>query len=207
MRHGLLLSLALAACTSTSTDTPDSVRDRLESDSTELVVTADSTGSITAQRRASGGWVAGTMDLAVKAGELAATVDARGAIKVERFAVDLGPIDLPESALGYPAQLTDVHLVSARPVVVPASWSGGDRGQGTAQIELELSWSLTHHGKTSPLGAPKLPALPVELVLAGSGADVRAEARIAAAGTFWSWADLLKLEDLHLELTAITVTP
>ncbi|HWU88938.1 MAG TPA: hypothetical protein VN253_16845 [Kofleriaceae bacterium] len=205
MRAGILLSLAFAACTSTGA--PDSVRERLESDATQLVVTADSTGTITAQRRASGSWAAGSVKLAVRAGELVASADARGSIRIEHLAVDLGPIEIPKSVLGYAAQLTDVHLESKRPVGVPTWWTGDDEARGMAPIELALTWSLTIDGKTSPLGAPDLPPVPVELVLTGDGADVHAEARALSAGTFWSWADLVKLADLHLVLAAGTVTP
>ena len=207
MRAGILLSLAFAACTSTSTGTPDSVRERLETGETQLVVTADSTGSITARRRTSGGWVAGSVELTVRAGELVATVDARGSIEIERLAVDLGPIEIPKTVLGYAAQLTDVHLESKRPVGVTTSWTGDDEARALAPVELVLTWSLTIDGKTSPLGAPSLPPVPVELVLTGDGAAVHAEARVVSAGTFWSWADLVKLEDLSLVLAAATVTP
>ena len=47
--------------------------------------------------------------------------------------------------------------------------------------------------------------MPVELVLTGDGASVHAEVRVTSKGTFWSWADLVKLEDLSLTLAATTV--
>ena len=207
MRAGILLSFALAACTHTPTEPPDSVRERLETEETQLVVTAESTGSISAQRRTSDGWVTGSVDLAVRAGELAVTADARGTLTIERLAVDLGPIEIPKSVLGYPAQLTDVRLESKRPAGITTSWTGDDEARARASVELVLTWSLTINGKTSPLGAPNLPPVPVELVLTGDGVGVHAEARIVSAGTFWSWADLVKLDDLHLVLAAATVTP
>lgn len=206
MRAGILLGLSLAACTNTSTRPPDSVRERLESDATELVVTADSTGSITAQRRGGDGWISGSVDLTVRAGEILASADANGKLELQRLSVDLGPIEIPKSVLGYAAQLTDVHLESKRPVVVATSWSGDDEARATVPVELSLSWSLTIDGKTSPLGAPNLPPVPVELVLTGDGADIRAEAHAVAPGTFWTWADLVKLENLSLTLAATTVS-
>lgn len=211
MRAGTLLCIALfLGCTNTPSGPPDSVRERLESDGATALVIApsDSAGSITAQKRTSGGaWEAGVVALTVRAGELVATADARGAITIERLSVDLGPIEIPKSVLGYAAQLDDVHLASKRPVGVTTTWTGDDAAIGTAPVDLELSWSLTIDGKTSPLGAPSLPAVPIELELTGTGAVVHAEARALSAGVLWSWADLIKLEDLHLILAAATVQP
>ncbi len=208
MRAGFISFLAFAACTSNSAEAPESVRERLESTETELVIaTAESTGSITAQRRGAGGWVAGSVELTVEHGQLVTRADARGSLKIERLSIDLGPIEIPESVLGYAAQLTDVHLEAMRPAGVVTSWSGDDEARATAEVELELTWSLTIDGETSPLGAPRLPAVPLELVLTGDGSVVRAEVNAAATGMFWSWADLIKLEDLNLFLAAATVSP
>lgn len=208
MRARLLCFLALAACASSSDGSPDSVRAWLTSSGTDLVIsTEESTGSITAQRRGAGGWVSGVVDLTVERGELVATADARGAITIEHLAIDLGPIRIPASVLGYEAELTAVHLEAARPAGVVTAWTGDDVARATAKVALELTWSLTIDGKTSPLGAPKLPPVPIELVLTGDGAAVHAEVRARAAGRFWSWADLVKLEDLSLVLAAATVTP
>lgn len=204
MRAGTFSFLALAACTSNAA-APESVRERLESSATELAITTgDSAGSITAQRRGAAGWVAGTVDLTVESGRLVTSADARGSIAIERLSLDLGPIRIPRSVLGYEAQLTSVHLEAMRPAGVVTSWSGDDEARTTAEVELELTWSLTIDGETSPLGAPRLPAVPLELVLTGDGSAVRAEVNAAAAGMFWSWADLLKLEDLTLSLAAAT---
>lgn len=208
MRVGTLLFLALAACAQTSADAPETVRERLESSETKLLITtAESAGSITAQRRGSGGWVAGKVELTVNAGELVARADARGGIRIERLSVDVGPIAIPQSVLGYEALLTDVHLSAERPAGVVTQWTGDDGARATAELELELSWSLTIDGETSPLGAPKLPPVPLELLVTGDGAAVQAEVRLASTGMFWSWADLVKLEDLSLVLSAATETP
>jgi hypothetical protein len=208
MRSGIILLVFAAACASTSAGAPESVRERLESSETQLIIArAESAGSITAQRRSSGGWVAGSVALTVNDGELVASASARGAIRIERLWVDVGPIAIPRSVLGYEAQLTDVHLVAEKPVGVVTRWTGADQARATAEMELELSWSLTIDGQTSPLGAPKLPAVPVEVIFTGDGEAVHAEVRVASSGTFWSWADLVKLEDLGLVLSADTVTP
>lgn len=207
MRTGTLffLALAFAACASATDATPDTVRDRLASTETTLVITtAERAGSITARRRSSDGWIAGAVDLTVERGELVVTADARGAITIERLAIELGAIQIPRSVLGYEAQLTGVHLQAVRPAGVVTAWTGADEASATAELALELTWSLTIDGTTSPLGAPKLPPVPIELALTGDGSAVHAEARVRSAGTLWSWADLVKLEDLSLSLTAAT---
>jgi hypothetical protein len=208
MRAGIFLPLVFAACANAPAGPPESVRDRLERAETPLLIaTAESTGSITAQRRASGGWVAGSVDLTVENGEIVASADARGSITIEHLSVDLGTIVIPKSVLGYEAQLTSVHLEAQKPAGVVTTWTGDDDARATAEVELELSWSLTIDGNTSPLGAPRLPPVPVELEFTGDGSVVRLEARAAQTGMFWSWADLIRLENLSLVLTAASTTP
>jgi hypothetical protein len=206
MRSGLLLFLAFSSACADGVVEPATVRDRLESAETQLIIaTAESTGSITALRRSAGAWVAGTVNITMKRGELVTRADARGAISIDRLAVDLEPIAIPKSVFGYEAQLTEVHLQAERPVGVVTQWTGDDRARATAQVELALSWSLSINGKSSPLGGLKLPPVPVELVLTGDGASVHAEVRVTSKGMFWSWADLVRLEDLSLTLAATTV--
>lgn len=182
---------------------PDSVRDRLESSAVQFAVAHDEhAGSITALRRASGGWIEGSVELTVHGGEIIAAADANGALRIERFAIDLGPIELPPSLLGYAAQLTDVHLETELPTGIATMWRSDDEVRAMAPVQLELTWSLTIDGETSPLGAPSLRPIPVELRLTGDGVAVHAQARARASGVIWSWADLLQLKDLDLSLTA-----
>src|SRR5262245_56172853 len=132
MRAEALICLAFAACTNNVTD-PDSVRDRLASDTTELAVaTASSAGSLPAERRASNGWVAGEVALTVKSGELVASADARGQIAIQHLGIELGPISIPKSVLGYEALLTDIHLQADRPAGVVTTWTGDDEAHATA---------------------------------------------------------------------------
>jgi hypothetical protein len=206
-----LSSLALISASACSAEVagpdspPASVRERLERDETSFAISStDSAGAITALRHTGDGWQAGLADLEINAGEVAATAETSGAITLERLALEIGPIEIPETVLGYDVQLTDVHLELATPVRIAATWNGDNESRGTAELDLELTWSLTNHGSTSPLGAPDLPPVPVELVLTGDGAVVHAELRVQAPGELWSWADLVKLEDLTLIISAST---
>jgi len=201
----LLCTACSAEITAPDPSLPESVRERLELGETQLVIsTADSAGAITAQRRTGDGWSAGLVDLEVQTGEVIASADSEGVITLDRLAIELGPIAIPPSVLGYDAQLTNVKLEIAEPARVATTWSGDDESHGMVELELALSWSLSHHGSTLPLGSPELPLVPVELVLTGDGSVVHAELRVRSPGELWSWADLLKLEDLTLILSAQT---
>jgi hypothetical protein len=207
MRAGILIFLSLTACTHNLIEPPDSVRDQLESSEVQLAVSREErAGSITALRRMSGGWIEGSIELSALRGELVTTADARGAIRIERFAVELGPIEIPESVLGYEAQLTGVHLRIERPTRVATMWKGDDEARAMAPMQLELTWSLTIQGQTSPLGSPRLAPVPIEILLIGDGSAIHAKAHARSAGVLWSWADLLKLKDLDLWVTASTAS-
>jgi hypothetical protein len=204
-----LLSIisALGACVDPA-ETPLTVRDRLASGEAQLVaLTAESGGSITARRRTSDGWASGTATLSVSHGELTLVAGKRGSLSIDHLALDLGPVELPSSLLGYEAQLTDIRLRSGRPTASATVWTGDDLARTTAQLPLELTWSLTIRGEPSPLGAPRLPPVPIELVLTGDADSLRAELSARSPGLLWSWADLLKLEDLTLFVTASTPAP
>jgi hypothetical protein len=201
----LILLCSCSAEVASQEEPPGSVRERLERDDTALAIRSpDSAGTLTAQRRTGDEWVAGLVDLAIVDGEIVTSAASDGAITVERFAVSLGPIDVPASVLGYDVQLTDIHLETASPVRVDTTWRGDDDARGTLALDLVLAWSLTNHGETSPLGAPDLPPIPVELLLTGDAGAVDAELRLRAPGELWSWADLIRLEDLTLILAAST---
>jgi hypothetical protein len=203
--YPLLLLCACSAEVDSISDPPSSVRERLEREDTALVIrSADSAGAITAMRKTGEDWSAGLVDLAIVDGEIVTSAGTDGAITLERLAISIGPIEVPSSVLGYEVALTDVHVETLEPVRVETSWRGDNDARGTLAIDLELQWSLTHHGSTSPLGAPDLPPVPVELLLSGNAAAVNAELRVHAPGELWSWADLIRLEDLSLILAATT---
>ena len=201
-------TVALVLCSACSadravSDPPTSVRERLERGETSLaILPAESAGAVAAARRVAGQWNVGLADLAIRDGAVGLSAEPSGAITLERLAIALDPIAIPDSLLGYDVQLTDVELALADPVRFATAWDGDDDGHGDAAVALELSWSLTNHGSTSPLGAPELPPVPIALDVTGNGSLIRAELRVLAPGELWSWADLVRLEDLSLILSA-----
>lgn len=198
----ILFLLACADAASVSEAPYESVRDRLEHDAARLFVAPErSAGSIRAERLAGEGWETGLVDLHVDSGELALRA-AGNAILIERFALGLAPIEVPASVTGHRAQLVDVRAELAQPVLAPAVWDDDDEAHVSTRVQLELSWALRVDEVELSLGAPTLPPLPLELTLTGTGEIAHAEVRMLAAGEIWSWADLVRLVDLFVLVSA-----
>lgn len=202
----LYLLAVCGACSSAELVTPEapsSVRERLAQGPVVLEVSpVASAGVVTAARRVSGGWKPGDAELVIEQGELVASADAHGTVTLEGFAIDVGPIEIPDSVLGYDVALTDVRLELEEAVISDATWDGENDATGDLELPLVLTWSLTNHGETSPLGSPELPRLPASLHLTGSGSTVDAILRIEAPGDLWSWANLVKFQDLAVTISA-----
>ncbi|HEU0030582.1 MAG TPA: hypothetical protein VFQ53_08115 [Kofleriaceae bacterium] len=172
-----------------------------------MLVTADSAGAITAARRSTtepDGWLSGLVDLHMSSGEVVVSADDAGAVTLDRLGLAIEPITIPPTVIGHGATLTNVRVELAAPVVLDAEWVDDDEVHATGSIELQLSWSLTVDGSTSGLGSPHLPAVPVDVTITGDGPFVQSEVRIHAPGELWTWASLVKLEDLELILDAQT---
>lgn len=208
MRTLMLFFLATAGCASSAVPgappPPSSVRDRLASPTRLLIAPATSTGSITARRYTPDGWQTGTTVLAIDNGELDATVAGDGSLVATAFAVSPEPIAIPASVFGQPAELTDVRLSLAGEPAFVTSWTDDDHATATATVDLDLAWSLAVGDSVTPLGTQHLTKLPVEVTLAGDGEHVTATISVHGEGTLWSWADLLELSGLELELSAST---
>ena len=206
MRAALLL-LVLPACT-TNPEAPDpaasSLRDQLAHEAHLCVIASDSTGAITARRKTAAGWAQQQVALTVTSGELVTTPGPADHLTLAALELGFAPVLIPSTVLGHEAQLTNLHLRLAGPTPVLPTWNGDDEAQASTPLDLALSWTLAIEGKQLPLGAPRLPALPVTLQLTGDGSVIRAELGIHACGELWSWADVVKLSDLELGLRART---
>ena len=98
--------------------------------------------------------------------------------------------------------MTDVRIDLINETTAAAVWTSDNEAHLTAMLDLTLSWTLSLGGSPAPLGSPKLPPVPVEIVLTGDGEHVTAELRAHAAGELWSWAGLIKLSELSLVVGA-----
>lgn len=205
MRTQLACFVLLAACgAEVSEPDPTSVRERLATSTTVLQVSpTESAGAITASRKTSEGWSPGLADLRIDAGTISLSGDG-DVVTLEDFQLDVGPIEVPETVLGYPLALTDIRLSLIAPVKMLAEWSGDNDAHGNGSIDLLLEWSLLNHDVKSPLGSPDLPPVPVEVVVSGDGPHVHAEVRVSAPGELWIWANVFRLEDLSLVIASDT---
>ena len=211
MRSESLLLVVLVGCNTQTVDSasspPGSVRERMTASSTRMLISApDSAGTITVQRRvANGQYETGLVDLKIDQGEVVAFADSAGAVTIDKLSVTLKPIEIPASVFNREAQLTKVRAELMAPVVATTAWADADSAHLSASLDLAFSWALTVEGNTAELGAPDLPPVHVEVDVSGDGPTVHADVDAGASGELWSWAGLIKLEDLNLVLSAETL--
>jgi hypothetical protein len=209
MRYGILLLLVTSACNTDLASAPEvsppaTVRERLEDQTRLLVTAASSGGAITAERHVAGGeWTGGTVDLLIENGELLVSSDTRNTLTVDGLQVVFKPLQIPAGVFGgKDAQLTHVRIDLKNDLRAAAEWVTDNEVHLQANLDIALSWELTLDGTPAPLGSPKLPLVPVEIVLTGDGEHVSAELSMHAPGELWSWAGLVKLSELQLVLDA-----
>ena len=207
MRTLITVLLCSAACTSSAVPegpAATSVRERLAVPTKLLVTPSQSAGSVVARRYTSGGWQEGTTMIEIDNGELDASVDASGQLQIASFSVAAKPIEIPEAVFGQPAELRDVRLTLAGHPAFATTWSDDDVGHATATIDLDLDWTIVIGSNATPLGTQQLHGIPVDIGLAGSGAEVDATIGAHADGELWSWADIVQLAHLQLVIAATT---
>ena len=207
MRSLIVLVPVLTACAAQNAPEappPASVRARLAQPTKLLVSVPESSGTLIASHFTHDGWQDGSLAISIANGELDANVGADGNLDVTAFSINVGPIDIPQDVFGKAAQLKDVRLALAGTPTVTTSWSDTNDATATASVSLDLSWTLVVDGNAAPLGTQHLAPLPIDITLSGPGEQVDAMIGVHAAGDLWTWADLLKLKALDLELTATT---
>jgi hypothetical protein len=204
----LLASATTAACTSaspTGTETFDSVKDRLATKPTRLYIGSEgSNGTITAKRWTADGWIEGQTPVTISSGELNASVNKNGTLKLEAFEVGVAPIEIPEEVFKKPAQLKDVRVKMTNAAEGQTNWTSDDDATVTLTLELDLDWSIAVNGAQTPLGTQHLPPVPLDVVLTGAGDHVDASIGLHASGELWNWAGLLELTGLEMSLSAET---
>jgi len=207
MTRALSLLVVLSACSADlgdpSAPPPASVRERLEEPTRLQIAAAESGGSLTAERKVAAGWDVGMVDLGIENGELVVSADARDAVTIDDLQISFKPLEIPPGVFGdNHAQLTHVRIDLMNEERASAVWTSDNEAHLTAQLDITLSWTLALNGSPAPLGSPKLPPVPVEIVLTGDGDQVSAELRAHAPGELWSWAGLIKLSELQLVVGA-----
>jgi hypothetical protein len=184
----------------------DSVRDRLSDGPTRLPVgAAGSTGTITARRWTSSGWVEGTTTVTIADGELSAKADANGKLTVDTLEVGFAPIAIPDEVFKKPATLDNVRVTLTTPVTADAAWTSDDDATATLLVDLDFDWSISINGGKTPLATQHLPPVAVDLALTGGGDHVDAAITMRATGELWNWAGLLEMTSIELSLSAATL--
>ena len=208
MRTLLALTLFTAACTDvppSSGPSYDSVRDRLAAAPASLFVHADeSTGMVTAQRRAASGWTTGMTALTIDHGYVRAKLDETGQLAIDQLDLALAPISL-DAVFTKPTQLQNVTLHLAAPAKSAMAWTSEDDATTSVPVAIDFDWWIAVDGGAPvPLATQHLPPEHVALVLGGSGDHVEASLELDAKGVLWSWADLVQITELSLSLAAET---
>ena len=203
--------LGFGACaTAGAPDTPDaapppSLHAQLARPVRLVVDPTASTGDLTAREHAGTSWTPAHVALAIDAGELRLERRGETALSLRALEVDVAPIALP--MLPGDAHLTGVALRLAAPAMLGVTWQDADHAVALATLDFELAWSLTASGGTVPLGTQHLAAVPIAITLGREGAAATAAVALVQPGELWSWADLVALDDLALELPARTASP
>lgn len=199
---------ALAGCGDSSTPAgqpeDSSLKARLEQPTRLSVGAGESSGAITAERWTHDGWVSGTTPLAIAHGQIEGALDGSGGLVMSQFEVDVDSIEIPESVFGKPAALKDVRVTLAAPATAAMTWMDDNDAEATLTLALDLDWQIATADTMIQLATQHLPPVAVHATLSGDGEQVVATASLDAQGTLWSWADLLKLTELKLDLSAAT---
>ena len=206
MRKFLALTLFATACTNVPVNENqyDSVRERLTDEPTSLYVrTGSSFGTITARRRLADGWSTAQTALEIQRGYVRTSIDANGQLAIQRLELDLAPIEL--GIFERPAQLQDVHIRLAQPVMADVAWSSEDDATTAMAMPFEFDWSVKLQGdEPFQLATQRLPETSADVMLAGDGDHVAALIDLKASGELWNWADILEMTDISISLDAAT---
>jgi len=157
---------------------------------------------VLARRKTRTEWLERQASVAVEGGALEVSADELGVLAVEQLALSSAPIDLPEDLFGRPAQLKDVVLSLREPARAVAHWSSHNEAVADVELALDLDWTIVLNGKPSRLGTAHLEPTPVTFSVEGDGELVRTSLAIHARGTLWSWAEVIEIIGLDLELQA-----
>ncbi len=84
------------------------------------------------------------------------------------------------------------------------AWAADERSAAaTGTVALQLDWSLVAFGRVLPLGTLRLEHIPVMLTVSiVDSHDITLTVQGQEDGMFWSWAGLVELSDLAIQVEA-----
>ena len=201
-RTPLLLVLALTACEGDGDDRPSNMHDHLTSARTFEVAAAESTATLHAELQRGDKVEAADVSLTVAGGRFTVhAVDDH--LRIDGLTLGFDDVALPVSLFPGELVLTDLHVHLAAPLVVPARWShDGELGIGLGPGTLRLDWSLAVDGAIYPLSSQAMADLDFTVVAADVAERATFGLGLTADGVMWTWADLVALGDLDLDIIA-----
>jgi hypothetical protein len=185
----------------TGVTTPSTTRGYLEAPRT-FAVAATSTAAVTAWRDYDTPSTDETANLQIKTGSLTLQAQADGMLAVRTLDIELGTIHLDSARV---PDLTGVKLSLRQEADVRADWASDDSAMNAAaSADLLLDWSMvTESGAVVPLATQKIDQVPFEIIVSHrSGGGYSVDFHATRSGTFWTYAGLIRLADLHVDLEA-----
>lgn len=147
------------------------------------------------------GWLA----IDVRAGSIYFGIDDRDALVLE--SLDLRLDDVTVTPNDTPIRLTRIRL-SAEPLAGRPTWSGVEPGEApavetTSLLRLELEWALMGgDGVVVPLAPQRLTPIPAWLRVTEVDGHLLAELDAASPDVLWSWAGIVEIAGVRMDLAA-----
>lgn len=149
------------------------------------------------------------VEMPVLGGYIDVHATAGGLLVIDHLAVDLADLEVP-AAFAPPdgMVLTGIRAHLAGPHGMEAVWSeDGDAAFAEVAVDIVVDWAIrTDNGEVVPLSPLSLADVAVRVAIARQP-DGALEVHVSGleGGAFWSWAGVLELADLSLEISAHTI--
>ena len=146
------------------------------------------------------------VELSVAGGTITLSRDEDGRVRfhdLEMSTADVlvAPSVVPPDGL----TLTDLTMELAAPSVVQSGSTGADQIDASAELSIDVQWSVVLSHGTVGLAPIRLPALTTEITVeASASGELEAHLTASHPGAFWNWAEIFELRDLELDLVAAT---
>ncbi|HET6610536.1 MAG TPA: hypothetical protein VFG83_01030 [Kofleriaceae bacterium] len=146
------------------------------------------------------------VEMAVLGGDLDVHTTVAGLLVIDTLAVELSDLEVPAAFV--PPEgiaLTGVIAHLDGPKAVEAEWSA-DGSTATAELSLDVvvDWAIrSEDGEVIQLSPLVITGMTMDVSLArGSDGHIAAHLSGLSSGAFWSWAGILELSDLSVEVSA-----
>lgn len=144
--------------------------------------------------------------LPLEAGQVQVGVQPDGRLRLDAVELDLADVEVSAPELERDLPLVGLSVTLAEPVVAEAKWSRlEDAAFAELHVDLILEWAIvTSSGRVVELAPQRIGDIPVDLdVYLGVDGRLNVFLYGTRPGVFWSWADLLELRDLVLDLRGV----